>query len=309
MNKKVLIFGAGGFVGKYLAKEFSSNNYKVYGSDKNSSNNINEFYEFYKCDLLDINQVSSILKEVNPTHIINLAAISSVGLSWKIPQVTISVNVIGTLNILESVKEICPLSKILFIGSSEEYAPSENPIDESNPLNANNPYGISKAVQEQFSEIYRKRYGLKIYYVRPFNHTGVGQSDSFVIPSFCKQVAEIEKHSESGTIYVGNLEVKRDFSNVKDIARAYRMIIESNDCNIVYNVGSGTAVSLKEILNYIVGLSTKHIEIEIDKDLFRPSDNPVICCNSKLIYEKTGWKPEYNIYDTIKEMYDFYLKK
>ena len=148
---------------------------------------------------------------------------------------------------------------------------------------------------------------MKIYCVRPFNHTGVGQKDTFVLPSFCKQVAEIEKKGTPGIIKVGNLDAFRDFSDVRDIVRAYRLIIESDDCSKIYNIGSGVAYSLKELLSYIVSLSTQVIKVEIDKSRFRPVDNKIICCDNSLIYKELGWKPTCSIKDTLKNIFNSYL--
>lgn len=183
MKRSVLIFGVSGFVGRYLADEFYTNGYEVCGNDLLRGEMLPEYVDFYECDLLDSERVSELIAETKPTHIVNLAAVSSVGLSWKIPQKTVAVNVGGTLNILEAAKKCEAVPKILLIGSSEEYEISDKPLSEASPLNANNPYGISKMMQEQFSEIYIKRFGMKIYRVRAFNHTGVGQPASFVIPS------------------------------------------------------------------------------------------------------------------------------
>lgn len=306
--KKVLIFGIGGFVGHYLAQEFLDNGYEVCGSDIVHHSGLQDKVKFYKADLLDAGAVGEVVNKVCPNIIVNLAAISSVGASWGIPQVTMSVNVVGALNIIEAARNSESTPKIMFIGSSEEYEAVDEPISEKTPLNANNPYGISKMAQERFADIYRERYGMKIYCVRPFNHTGVGQKDSFVLPSFCKQVAEIEKSGKSGSIKVGNLAAERDFSNVKDIVRAYRMIVESDDCSTVYNVGSGKAYKLSEMLEYIVSLSSQKITVEIDAERFRPVDTPIICCDYSKIKNRLGWEPQYSIFDTLKEMFEHYTK-
>lgn len=305
--KKLLIFGAAGFVGSYLAKEFKKAGYAIFGSDKAIIKQLAGFDNYIQGDLLDKQAVEQIIYKTAPDIVINLAAISSVGLSWSIPQETIQVNVIGTLNILEAVKNDFINTKVMLIGSSEEYAPSDDPVNEFWKLDANNPYGISKMAQERFAELYRTKYGMKIYCIRAFNHTGVGQKDTFVLPSFCKQVAEIEKSGLNGIIKVGNLSVKRDFSDVRDIVHAYRLVVESNDCNTVYNVGSGRAYSLTELLNYIISLSSQQIRIEIDSNRMRPADNPIICCDNSRIKKNLGWKNKYSIRDTLKEMYQSYL--
>lgn len=305
--KRVLIFGVGGFVGGYLTKEFQQNGYEVYGSDAIEKHP--QGIPFRKADLLNAEAVSELVAEVRPDAIVNLAAISSVGQSWKIPQTTIQVNVVGALNILEAARTIDPMPKVLFIGSSEEYAESDKPISEETLLNANNPYGISKMTQEKFAESYRDRYGMKVYCVRAFNHTGVGQNPNFVISSWCKQVAEISKSGKPGVMRVGNLSVRRDFGNVKDIVRAYRMVLESDDCSVIYNIGTGNSVLLKELLDYIVSLSKQPITVEVDPSLIRPVDTPYICCDHSLITEKLGWVPEYTLFDTVREMVEAFLER
>ena len=305
---RVLIFGAGGFVGSYLCKEFLNNGYKVSGTDKGEGSALPSEVDFYRTDLIQANEVEKLIGQIQPDIIVNLAAISSVGASWNMPQTTMAINVIGALNIMEAARKSEKKPRILFVGSSEEYVISENPLDENTQLNANNPYGISKVTQEQFAKLYREQYGLKIYCVRPFNHTGIGQRDSFVLPSFCKQVAEIDKSGKDGKIQVGNLKVKRDFSHVKDVVRAYRMIVESDNCNQIYNVGSGNAYSLEDMLTYIIGLSNQHIEIEVDQNRIRPTEQPVICCDRRLIGKELGWETQYNVYDALKEMYEYYAR-
>ena len=259
--KDVLIFGAGGFVGSYLSREFIEHGYNVFGSDKVHSAMLPSEVDFESADLMDSEAVEKLVNKIGPDIIVNLAAISSVGASWNIPQFTIQVNVVGALNIMEAARKSVKKPKILFVGSSEEYVISDFPMNEDRQLNASNPYGISKVTQEQFAKLYKEQYGLKIFCVRPFNHTGVGQRDSFVLPSFCKQVAEIEKSGNSGKIKVGNLTVKRDFSHVKDIVRAYRMIVESENCDLIYNVGSGTAYSLEDMLQYIIKMSSQKLSL------------------------------------------------
>lgn len=307
LMKKALIFGVSGFVGGYLCKELKMHGYTVYGSD--IADMPPEGIEYVRADLLDGRQVLEIVQGIQPDFIINLAAISSVGQSWKIPQATMQVNVIGALNILEAARTCKNVPGIMFIGSSEEYAASDIPINEMSPLDANNPYGISKMTQERFAALYRERYGMKIYCVRSFNHTGVGQRDNFVISSWCKQAAEISQSGHSGVMYVGNLNVRRDFSDVRDVVRAYRMIIESDDCTQTYNVGSGRAIMLRELLEYIISLSKQPITVKVEPKLLRPADTQAVCCDHSLLTRNLGWMPEHDIFETVQEMFEQYMRK
>lgn len=306
--EKVLIFGAGGFVGAYLSREFLAHGYAVIGSDRSAGAAMPEGTAFYPADLLHAADVESVVNAVQPDIVVNLAAVSSVGASWSIPQDTMEVNVVGALNLLEAARKAEKKPRLLFVGSSEEYVITEQAISEETEINASNPYGISKVTQERFAALYRERYGLPVFCVRPFNHTGVGQRDSFVLPSFCKQVAAIERSGQPGTIKVGNLRIERDFSHVKDIVRAYRMILEAGDDRQIYNVGAGTAYRLDALLSFVAGLSQQEIRIEEDPARFRPSDQPRICCDHRKITEQLGWMPEYTVYDALREMYAEFLR-
>lgn len=307
--KNVLIMGISGFVGHYLAQEFLNYGYTVIGSDISSDAKLNLEIRFFAVNLLDGNAVEELILRESPDIIINLAAISGVGDSWKIPQMTVSVNVIGALNIMEAAKKCTPMPRMLLVGSSEEYEASTEPINEMMPLNANNPYGISKMAQEEFAKLYRDRYGMKLYCVRPFNHTGIGQRDTFALPSFCKQAAEIEISGKPGMIKVGNLALERDFSDVRDIVRGYRLIVECDDCTSIYNIGAGKAYGLHELLDYIISLCTQKITVEIDSNKFRPIDTLTVCSDCESIRAKLGWTPEYSIYDTLKEMFNYYASE
>lgn len=304
--KKVLITGAGGFVGNYLIKEFSNHDYVVIACDIKKNNTLDDDLVYYDMNILDKQRVEEILEETKPDYLINLAAISSVGLSWNIPDKTMEVNVIGTLNLLEAVHKKCPNCKVLLIGSSEEYEMKNEPLKEEDKVNANNPYGISKIAQENFAKLYKEKYGLNIVCTRSFNHTGVGQLEQFVIPSFCKQVAEIDKSGKPGKIYVGNLSAYRDLSDVKDVVKVYRALLENKTEELIYNVGSGKAYKIEDLLNYIISLCNQKVEIATDKEKIRPIDTPYICCdNSKTVKYFDGT----DIKDTIKEIYNYYKKQ
>jgi len=308
MKLSVLIFGISGFVGSYLAQEFYSNDYEVYGSDLFKSEHIHDYVKYAGSDIRDAKRTAEIIKNTRPTYIVNLAAISSVAQSWEIPQKTMEINVVGTLNILEGIRKYSPDSSLLLIGSSEEYAASDTPINEQSLINAASPYGISKVTQEKTGELYYGRYGINVFYVRSFNHTGIGQKDSFVIQSWCRQVVSIKKwYKNSNIMTVGNLHVKRDFSDVRDIARAYRLVLEKGKTNQVYNIGSGKIYELKEILNHIIFLSKTQIQVCVDKNLIRTDEPGSIWCDNRLIKKELGWSNTYYIFDTIHDMYEYYL--
>ena len=298
--KKVLIFGAAGFVGRYLIDEFFHNGYEVFASDI-VPNYENDHCHYVPSDITDAESVAKVVESAKPDYIVNLAAISSVGLSWKIPAKTFQVNVGGTINVLEALVKNELRAKVLIVGSSEEYVQLDRPLKPDDKVNANNPYGISKVSQEMIADLYASRYGLKILKTRSFNHTGPGQKDDFVIPSFCKQVAEIIDSGKPGEIHVGNLSAIRDFSDVRDVVANYRFILENYDEG-TFNVGSGEAKSIEEILHLIISYSDQPIKIVVDPERVRPVDTPFICCDPDSI----PLKPQHKLESTIESLINFY---
>lgn len=315
--KKALITGITGQDGSYLAELLLEKGYEVHGIIRRASvsttariDHIMDKITIHEGDLSDSSSIIRIVLQVKPDEIYNLAAQSHVQVSFDAAEYTGDVDALGVLRILEAV-HIAGLEKTCRIyqaSTSELYGKVEEcPQSETTPFHPYSPYAVAKQYGFWMIKEYREAYGMQIYCVRPFNHTGIGQRDSFVLPSFCKQAAVIERSGKPGTIKVGNLAAERDFSDVRDIVRAYRMIIENSDCTRIYNVGSGKAYKLSELLNYIVSLSKQKITVEIDPERFRPVDTQVICCNHELISKELGWKPKYSIFDTLKGMFDSYL--
>ncbi len=288
---KTLVVGASGFVGGYLVRELVQAGHQVVQAN---------FPEF---NLLEKSAVDAAVQNADPDYVVNLAAISSVGESWKNPVMTVDVNIKGTLHLLDAVQRFAPSAKVLLIGSAEEYAAKNSPLVEADTLEASNPYGITKIAQENFAELYRKKYGMRIVCTRSFNHTGIGQTPTFALPSFCKQVAEIDKSGKPGKIYVGNLTAVRDFSDVEDVVHVYRMLLEYDNAWAVYNVGSGIAYSMQELLQTIIGFAKVPIEIVQDAVKMRPVDIPYLCADNSRIQK--FWRGT-DIRTTIKKMFDFY---
>ena len=289
-----VVIGANGFVGGYLVKELESAGHKVTAVD------------IPEVNLLDREGLEAFMEKAKPDYVVNLAAISSVGASWKDPVSTIQVNVVGTLNLLDAIVKHAPHAKTLLIGSAEEYAQTAEmnvALSESSEREASSPYGISKIAQENFAELYRKKYGIQIVCTRSFNHTGVGQRTTFALPSFVKQIADIEKGGQPGTIKVGNLSAWRDFSDVRDVVHVYRMLLENKTEYDVYNVGSGIAHKVGDLLNTIIGFASVKIEAIQDPEKMRPVDIPYQCCDNSRIVECGYWNGT-KIEETLKWMFD-----
>ena len=308
--KKVLVTGVDGFVAGYLSDYLFKSGYEVYGTTISETYK-NDKIKIFKMNLLDAENVSDVIKNISPNMIFHLAGQSAVGLSWQKPVLTIDVNVNGTLNLLEAVRINNINSRILIIGSSDQYGtikPEDCPIKETQLQNPQSPYGISKKTQEEIGKLYVKAYKMNIIFVRAFNHIGARQGKNFVVPDFASKIVKIEK-SAVPVLKVGNLDTLRDFTDVRDIVRGYLMLLESGKIGESYNIGSGNVIKIKDILKKLINLSSKKIKIEIDKEKFRPVDVPIVQCDNSKIKKDTGWSPEISIDETLKEVLEYWRGK
>jgi len=307
---KALIIGVAGFVGRHLAIELINAGWDVSGT-RLPSEVTSLGFPVHELNILNATAIGDLLARTNPDCIFHLAAQSSVSVSWKKPALTVDVNIKGVVNLLESVRELENPPRVLLIGSGEEYGyilPDELPINEDTALRPGNIYAGTKIAQGLLGQIYARAYGLEIIIIRAFNHIGPGQTDTFVVPSFCRQVAEIEAEGSAGIIKVGNLEAKRDFTDVRDIVKAYRLLAERGESGVIYNVGSGRSISIRDILDMIIEQSGA-IKIENDQARMRPSDTPVIEADISRLAECTGWRPEIAIETTLKDVLNEWRKR
>jgi len=316
--ERVLITGMTGFVGSHLSEFLLNKNLEIYGIERWRSKtenieHIKDKIKLIKADIRDAHSMEDAVKKIEPDYVFHLAAQTFVPMSWNAPVDTLETNIIGTVNLFEAIRksEIDP--KVQIAGSSEEYGmvyPNEIPIKETNPLRPLSPYGVSKVAQDKLSYQYFKSYGLKIVVTRAFNHTGPRRGEAFVSSNFSKQVVEIEKGKKKPVINVGNLDAKRDFSDVRDIVRGYWLAVNKCDFGEVYNMCSGKAVSIKELLDLILRLGkVKGIKIVKDPARIRPSDVPILQGDYTKFREKTGWKPEIPLERTIEDLMNYWRDK
>ena len=299
---KALITGSEGFVGKYLRAELVAAGYEVMGIDLFDRNGV------IRVDLLDPEATEAALEQVKPDVIFHLAGQPDVGKSWKIPQKTFAINVLAAINLMEGMRKVCPESPMVIVGSSDEYGSLKEAgasVSEETPMNPMNPYAISKDAQEKLGKAYVKAYGLKICMTRSFNHGGAGQRTGFMIPDFASGIVKVER-GEAEAVSVGNLASKRDFTHVKDIVRAYRLIAEKGVPGEVYNVGSGKTYSAGEILDKLIALAKCPIPVRQDPARMRPSDTPVICCENEKLRKDTGWEPEHSLENILEDTLEYY---
>lgn len=315
--KKALIIGAGGFVGGYLAECLQNEFDMEVHATKLPNTETQEDLSFlegrvYGLDILNKEDIVDLLYTVRPDYIIHLAAQSSVSVAWKRPSLTIDVNIKGSVNLMDAVRELYYKPRVLLVGSGEEYGhilEGETPISEDTKLRPGNIYAATKACQNMMGTIYSKAYDMEIMLIRAFNHVGPGQSPIFVVSDFCKQVAEIEKGLREPVMYVGNLAARRDFTDVRDVARAYGLLLLKGRAGETYNVGSGSAVEIRAILDMIIGMSTSDIEVKVDPNKIRPVDVPVIEADITKINRETGWKPSIPLRQTIEEILNYWREQ
>ena len=309
---KALIIGAAGFVGGYLIRELSSAGWEVHATCL-PNEHISEDCPSYPLDIMKKEDITAILDEISPDIVYHLAAQSSVSVSWKRPQLTAEINVIGTINLLEALREAKKQNiRTMLIGSGEEYGYIREgacPLSESEPLNPGNIYAATKACQGMIGEIYARAYKMDIIMVRAFNHSGPAQSNIFVISDFCRQIAEIEKGLREPVISVGNLSAKRDFTDVRDVVRAYRLLGEKGRKGTVYNVGRGRAVEIQFILDTALSFAKLPIEVRQDPNRMRASDIPLIEPDVSRISADTGWSAQITMEQTVLDTLDYWRKK
>lgn len=318
-SKRVLITGINGFVGSHLADYVLDNSLgEVYGTVRGRTANlenikhIKEKINLVMCDVTDSYSITKIIEDVQPDYIFHLAAQSFVPESWKSPVETINTNIMGSLNVFEAARKSKTDLRIHVAGSSEEYGlvnEDELPIKETNPLRPLSPYGVSKVAMDLLAFQYNRSYGLKTVITRAFNHTGPRRGEVFVSSDWSKQVAEIEAGKKKPVLYVGNLKAKRDFSDVRDVVRAYWLAIEKCSFGEAYNICSEKTIEMSELLKKITSMSKKKIEVKQDPERMRPSDVLVLLGNCKKFRDKTGWKPEIPLEKTLKDLLDYWREK
>ncbi len=315
MNKVVLITGALGFVGRHLFRELTDAGYEVWASDLGSfCDDAGPPFDAARvraCDVTRSEELAQLLSEVVPGAVVHLAAQSSASRSFEHPQETFATNSLGTMNLLEAVRSACPDCAVLAVGSADAYGPQEgtSALDEDTPFAPVSPYALSKAAQDLMGIQYWRGHGIKVYRTRSFNHTGPGQTTTFAMPSFACQIAFAEAGRREPVIEVGNLEVVRDFLDVRDVVRAYRLILERGSPGEAYNVCSGRPVELTSLLDILVSHSRVKITVTKSPERMRPADIPFLLGDNSKLRASTGWEPRYDIEQTLSELLDYWRTK
>ena len=304
---KYLILGAAGFVGAYAIRQLAADGtvHATKLTQEQIAPDCEALCTVHDLDILDAEAVTALLTAIRPDCILHLAAQSSVSVSWKQPQLTADINIKGTINLLEAARTLPSQPRILLIGSSEEYGalkPEQIPVTEETALHPANIYAATKAAAEQLASLYIRAYGMEIVMVRAFNHFGPEQRPVFVAADFCKQAVEIENGLHEPVIRTGNLSAKHDFTDVRDIVRAYAMLLKKGKAGTVYNVGSGSAIAASDILDMIREQCRVPFSVETDPAKLRPVDVPVIAADISRLQADTGWSPQISPAQTVSDM-------
>lgn len=319
MKKKALITGITGFVGSHLAEYLlARGDVEVYGTIRWRSRTENidpvkDQVNLIECELRDAISVDNVVREVKPDLIFHLAAQSFVPASWNSPADTLTANTLGQVNIFEALRRHgLTETRIQIACSSEEYGlvhEDEVPIKESNPLRPLSPYAVSKVTQDYLAFQYYRSYGTKAVRTRTFNHTGPRRGHVFVTSNFAKQVAEIEEGLREPVIHVGNLEAKRDFTDVRDAVRAYWLALEKGVPGEVYNVSSDRTIRIRDMLDMLLSMSKLKIRVEVDPARLRPSDVEILYGDSSKFRAQTGWAPTIPFEQTMRDLLNYWREK
>ncbi len=309
---RALITGINGFVGRHLLQHLQAEGDDVSGVCRGTSALDLDSVSVLRADLTNRAAVERVLRETRPEAVYHLAAQSSPASSLADPWSTLANNLGGQLNLLEGLLSCGQRPRILIVGSSDEYGqvgPDDVPTNEDVPLRPVTPYAVSKVGQDVMGFQYFAQHGLPIIRVRPFNHTGPGHDARFVIPSFARQLAEIEAGVREPVLHVGNLNVARDFTDARDMVRAYRLALLKGTPGEVYNLGSGHSVRLADALDQLIDLCRVHVDKRVDPALVRRSDILRQEADARKFVALTGWRPRIAWHTTLHDTFDYWREK
>ncbi len=313
---KALITGVGGFVGSHLASYLVGEaGLDVWGLDlvEGRAAALRPRITLHVGDvLMDLPALQDLFAAEQPDYVFHLAAQAFVPSSWKDPWATLENNIRGQLNVLLAAVAMERFPRILVVGSADEYGivfPEELPISETNPLRPNSPYAVSKVAQDMMGYQYYASHKLPVVRVRPFNHIGPGQSPAFVTADFAKQIAEVEAGLREPVMRVGNLEARRDFSDVRDIIRGYYLALSEGEPGEVYNLGAERSYSIRQVLDGLLALSETRVTVEQDPTRLRPSDVPEILADCAKFRSRTGWRAEIPLERSLKDILDYWRSR
>ena len=312
---RVLITGVTGFVGPYLAAELAAEpEVELFGmaldaGGAQAGGALPSGITILLGDVTDDASIRTVLEEARPDVVFHLAGASSGAAAWHRPVACYEVNAVGTLRLLEGIRRLGLAATTVVASSGEVYGSADDeahPLTEDSPLRPLSPYAASKASQDLVAAQYPRAYGMRVIRLRLFNHTGPRHPEQFVASSFARQIARIERGLQEPVLEVGNLDARRDFVDVRDVARAYRLAVRSDVTGDVFNVCSGRAVSIRRILELLLGLARCEVVVHPDPERMRPADIPLLIGDPRRFREATGWVPEIPLEQTLSDLLDWW---
>jgi len=314
---RAFVTGIAGFAGSFLAEELLTAGFDVSGAlypgeSTRNIHGIKSTLNLFTLDILNEKKCHDLICRLKPDYIFHLAALASVGKSFRMEKETLRVNLEGTVNILNAARDAKHLKALLFVSTSEVYGrfrPVNKTLTETQPFEPISPYGISKAAAESVCRHYWRQYGVPVVIARAFNHTGPRQTDDFAVPAFARQVAMIEGGLQKPTLKVGYLSAKRDLSDVRDIVRGYRLAATKGTPGEVYQLCIGKTVAIRSVVEQLVAMSSRKIRLVVDKSRLRKAEIPVLLGSHRKAVQQLGYEVRYKLKDTLADTLDYWRKE
>lgn len=315
---RIFITGITGLIGSHLADylitlpDVEVIGFKRWRADDRAIRHLGDRIRLIEGDIEDAFSIATALESARPDRIYHLAAQSYPSESWAAPVATLQANVIGTVNVLEAARRFAPESQIHIAGSAASYGlirPEDVPISEDRPLKPLSPYGVSKAAQEMLGYQYAQSYGLRVYLTRSFIHIGPRQDSRTSAQTFARQIAEAEAGLRPPVIHVGNLEPRRDYLDVEDAVRALWLLLERGKPGEVYNIASGSAPQVRELLDIYLSLAAIPLEVQVDPARLRPADEPILLGDNSKLRRDTGWAPQVPLAESLRRILDYWRER
>lgn len=312
---RLLITGCRGFVSRHLLRHLEQHQIDadVLGVSRSRGAWTERFthirFRMAQLDMLDRDGVDAVLADFRPTHVVHLAADSSVGTSWRAPVESFANNTNILLNLLEQARRMPFRCRVLSVGSSEEYGQvdgSDLPLSESAPLRPTSPYGVARVAQEMLSQVYVRGFGLDVVMTRSFNHIGTLQRDAFVVPSLARQLVAIRRGAAAPRLETGDRSIVRDFIDVRDVVDAYVKLLLRGETGEIYNVCSGRGVSIDRVVSTLQSIAQTDADVVTKSELIRPTDNPCIIGSSKKLHDALGWQPSIPLEDSLRDIFEWW---
>jgi len=317
MKQRALITGIAGFVGSHLTEHLLESGDHVEGiclpgEPLDNIRHLSAQVSLHRCDIRSLPDLTEAIRKARPDVIYHLAALSSVSLAEENPKAVLDTNFGGTHSLLQAMQRAAPKCRLIYVSSSEVYGrvkPEENPVKERQPEAPVHFYGFTKLISEKLVLHYNRLHGIRGIVLRPFNHIGPRQSAQFVCSSFARQAARIVKQEQAPLIRVGTLKVSRDFTDVRDMVRGYRLAAEHCRIGGTYNIASGVGVTIKEILQTILSFSKQQIQVKKKASLVRKNEIPLITGSANRFRETAPWEPSFKLEETLKDIYEYWLEQ